>query len=59
MLATLLKPDGGSATVAGIDVVRDPTGKCGNRIGLAGQFAAVDEYLTGREAVEMVGRCTT
>ncbi len=55
VLATLLKPDGGSATVAGIDVVRDPTG-VRNRIGLAGQFAAVDEYLTGREAVVMVGR---
>ena len=55
VLATLLRPDGGAATVAGIDVVRDPTG-VRNRIGLAGQFAAVDEYLTGREAVEMVGR---
>ena len=55
VLATLLEPDGGSATVAGIDVVRDPTA-VRNRIGLAGQFAAVDEYLTGREAVEMVGR---
>ena len=55
VLATLLKPDGGSATVAGIDVVRDPVA-VRNRIGLAGQFAAVDEYLTGREAVEMVGR---
>ena len=55
VLATLLKPDGGSATVAGIDVVHDPVA-VRNRIGLAGQFAAVDEYLTGREAVEMVGR---
>ena len=55
ILTTLLKPDRGSATVAGIDVVRDPTA-VRNRIGLAGQFAAVDEYLTGREAVEMVGR---
>lgn len=55
VLATLLTPDGGSATVSGIDVVRDPTA-VRNRIGLAGQFAAVDEYLTGREAVEMVGR---
>ena len=55
VLTTLIKPDGGSATVAGIDVVRDPTA-VRNRIGLAGQFAAVDEYLTGREAVEMVGR---
>ena len=55
VLATLLKPDAGSATVAGIDVVHDPVA-VRNRIGLAGQFAAVDEYLTGREAVEMVGR---
>jgi daunorubicin resistance ABC transporter ATP-binding subunit len=55
VLATLLRPDGGSATVAGIDVVHDPVA-VRNRIGLAGQFAAVDEYLTGREAVEMVGR---
>ena len=55
VLATLLRPDGGSASVAGIDVVRDPTA-VRNRIGLAGQFAAVDEYLTGREAVEMIGR---
>ena len=55
ILTTLLKPDRGSATVAGINVVRDPTA-VRNRIGLAGQFAAVDEYLTGREAVEMVGR---
>ena len=55
VLATLLRPDAGSATVAGIDVVHDPVA-VRNRIGLAGQFAAVDEYLTGREAVEMVGR---
>ena len=55
VLATLLRPDRGTATVAGIDVVRDPVA-VRNRIGLAGQFAAVDEYLTGREAVEMVGR---
>ena len=55
VLATLLRPDGGSATVAGIDVVHDPVA-VRNRVGLAGQFAAVDEYLTGREAVEMVGR---
>ena len=55
VLATLLRPDAGTATVAGIDVVRDPVA-VRNRIGLAGQFAAVDEYLTGREAVEMVGR---
>ena len=55
VLATLLRPDAGTAAVAGIDVVHDPVA-VRNRIGLAGQFAAVDEYLTGREAVEMVGR---
>jgi ABC-2 type transport system ATP-binding protein len=55
VLTTLLKPDGGTAHVAGIDVVADPVG-VRNRIGLAGQFAAVDEYQTGRENVEMVGR---
>jgi ABC-2 type transport system ATP-binding protein len=55
VLATLLQPDGGDVEVAGVDVVADPTGARA-RIGLAGQFAAVDEYLTGRENVVMVGR---
>ena len=55
VLTTLLPPDSGTAEVAGVDVVRDAT-KARGRIGLAGQFAAVDEYLTGRENVEMVGR---
>jgi ABC-2 type transport system ATP-binding protein len=55
VLTTLLKPDSGRATVAGIDVLRDPV-TARNHLGLAGQFAAVDEYLTGRENVEMVGR---
>ncbi len=55
VLTTLLKPDAGSARVAGKDVLADPVG-VRNRIGLAGQFAAVDEFLTGRENVEMVGR---
>lgn len=55
VLSTLLKPDAGTATVAGVDVVDDPQATRG-RIGLAGQFAAVDEYQTGRENVEMVGR---
>ena len=54
VLATLLLPDSGSVRVAGIDVVADPTAARA-RIGLAGQFAAVDEYLTGRENVEMIG----
>jgi len=55
VLATLLRPASGSAHVAGVDVLADPTAARA-RIGLAGQFAAVDAYLTGRENVEMVGR---
>ncbi len=55
VLATLLRPQSGSAEVAGVDVLADPT-TARTRIGLAGQFAAVDEYLTGRENVAMVGR---
>lgn len=55
VLATLLKPDSGTATVAGVDVLADPVG-ARHKIGLAGQSAAVDEFLTGRENVEMVGR---
>jgi ABC-2 type transport system ATP-binding protein len=55
ILTTLLPPDGGSARVAGLDVVRDAA-KLRAQIGLAGQYAAVDENLTGRENLEMVGR---
>ncbi len=55
VLTTLLRPDSGSAWVAGIDALADP-GTARTRLGLAGQFAAVDDYLTGRENVEMVGR---
>jgi ABC-2 type transport system ATP-binding protein len=55
ILTTLLKPDGGSARVAGFDVVRDDA-KLRERIGLAGQYAAVDENLTGFENLYMVGR---
>ena len=55
VLTTLLKPDSGVARVAGVDVVADPVG-VRHKIGLAGQSAAVDEFLTGRENVEMVGR---
>ncbi|TMK81242.1 MAG: ATP-binding cassette domain-containing protein [Actinobacteria bacterium] len=55
ILTTLLEPDGGMATVAGIDVVAQPD-KVRERIGLSGQNAAVDEYLTGYENLEMVGR---
>ncbi len=55
VLATLLAPDAGTARIDGIDVVADPQ-SVRTRIGLAGQFAAVDEVLTGRENLEMVGR---
>ncbi len=55
VLATLLRPTAGRASVLGRDVVADPLA-VRRRIGLAGQFAAVDEELTGRENVEMIGR---
>jgi ABC-2 type transport system ATP-binding protein len=55
ILTTLLQPDGGRAEVAGVDVVRDPDA-VRSSIGLTGQYAAVDEYLTGFENLEMVGR---
>jgi ABC-2 type transport system ATP-binding protein len=54
ILSTLLKPDSGTARVAGIDVVTDPPGVRA-RIGFGGQYAAVDEFLTGRENLVMVG----
>jgi ABC-2 type transport system ATP-binding protein len=54
ILTTLLKPDEGRARVAGCDVVRDAT-RLRAAIGLAGQYAAVDELLTGRENLELVG----
>jgi len=55
ILTTLLPPSGGSARVAGLDVVAEAA-KLRERIGLAGQYAAVDENLTGFENLEMVGR---
>src|SRR5947209_9323799 len=55
VLTTLLLPDAGTATVAGLDVVRDAA-DLRHRIGLAGQYAAVDENLTGLENLTMVGR---
>jgi ABC-2 type transport system ATP-binding protein len=55
VLATLLKPDSGTATVLGLDVQRDAA-RLRERIGLAGQYAAVDENLTGAENLTMVGR---
>jgi ABC-2 type transport system ATP-binding protein len=55
ILATLLRPDSGIATVAGFDVVREAQ-HARYRIGLAGQNAAVDELLSGRANLAMVGR---
>ena len=55
VLNTLLRPDSGTASVAGIDVLRDPDA-VRRVIGASGQYAAVDEHLTGRENLEMVGR---
>jgi ABC-2 type transport system ATP-binding protein len=55
ILATLITPDGGSALVAGADVVRTPR-DVRRKIGLSGQFAAVDEHLTGFENLDMIGR---
>jgi ABC-2 type transport system ATP-binding protein len=55
ILTTLLRPDAGAASVAGIDVVADQN-RLRERIGLAGQYAAVDENLTGLENLTMVGR---
>jgi ABC-2 type transport system ATP-binding protein len=55
IFTTLLEPDAGRAQVAGLDCVRDAR-ELRSRIGLAGQYAAVDELLTGRENLEMVGR---
>src|ERR1700694_2854205 len=55
ILTTLLLPDAGSARVVGLDVVRDAA-RLRERIGLAGQYAAVDENLTGLENLTMVGR---
>jgi ABC-2 type transport system ATP-binding protein len=55
ILTTLLPPDGGSARVAGLDVVKDAAA-LRSQIGLAGQYAAVDENLSGFENLEMVGR---
>ncbi|MEO3976082.1 ATP-binding cassette domain-containing protein [Streptomyces sp. CAU 1734] len=55
VLTTLLQPDSGRAVVAGIDVLDRPN-DVRRSIGLSGQFAAVDEYLTGRENLQMVGQ---
>jgi ABC-2 type transport system ATP-binding protein len=55
ILTTLLTPDGGRASVAGFDVIRDSSALRGV-IGLTGQFAAIDANLTGRENLVLVGR---
>jgi ABC-2 type transport system ATP-binding protein len=55
VLTTLTRPDSGSASVAGIDVLRHPD-KARAQIGVAGQYAALDELLTGRENLGMIGR---
>jgi ABC-2 type transport system ATP-binding protein len=55
VLTTLLRADQGTAEVAGLDVVRQ-SDELRSRIGLTGQYAAVEEYLTGQENLEMFGR---
>lgn len=55
VLSTLLKPDSGRASVGGFDVVRQP-GEVRRLIGLTGQYAAVDELLSGQENLYMLGR---
>jgi ABC-2 type transport system ATP-binding protein len=55
ILTTLLTPDAGTAMVAGADVVASPS-EVRRRIGLSGQYAAVDEHLTGYENLDMIGR---
>ena len=55
VLSTLLRPDGGTATVAGHDVVREPD-RVREAISLTGQYAAVDELLTGRENLRLMAR---
>src|SRR5580698_205421 len=55
ILSTILSPDSGGATILGLDVVKEAQ-KVRRIIGLAGQNAAIDENLTGRENIRMVGR---
>src|SRR2546423_4643449 len=57
ILTTLLQPDEGEARVLGLDVTRQPNAVRAS-IGLTGQYAAVDENLTGRETLRMVGQLT-
>ena len=55
ILGTLLRPDGGHAEILGYDVVREPQ-QVRSLIGLTGQYAAVDDMLSGRENLSMIGR---
>ena len=55
VMTTLLEPSSGQVLVDDVNVLKNPA-KARNRIGLAGQFAAVDDFLTGRETLEMVAR---
>lgn len=55
IMTTLLEPNSGSVIVDGVDVLKNPA-EARRRIGLAGQYAAVDSFLTGRETLEMVAR---
>src|SRR5438105_10676757 len=55
IFTTLLKPDAGSAQVAGFDVLKEPD-RIKAHIGLAGQTVAIDEFMTGQENLEMIGR---
>ncbi|HEX6313094.1 MAG TPA: ATP-binding cassette domain-containing protein [Acidimicrobiia bacterium] len=57
VLTTIIRPDAGRAEVLGVDVTRKPDAVRA-RIGLAGQYAAVDENLTGRENLQLIGRLT-
>src|SRR2546430_26117 len=57
VLTTILRPDAGQATVLGLDVADEPE-RVRAHIGLAGQFAAVDGNLTGRENLRLIGRLT-
>lgn len=54
-MTTLTEPESGSVTVDGVNVIKNPA-EARKHIGLAGQYAAVDEFLTGRETLIMIGR---
>ncbi len=58
VLTTLISPDSGSAVIDGVDVLAEPE-RVRRMIGASGQYAAVDENLTGFENLEMVGRLST